>query len=76
VAFLSFVLMPAVFALVYLVLPLCMAREIELLMVAVAFAVLAVLLPQLDLNALAHFSEHFPTHRDGFWSLNFYQALS
>ena len=44
VAFLSFLLIPAVLALVYLGLPLRAARELELIAVAIAFAVLAVIL--------------------------------
>lgn len=76
VAFLSFLLMPAVFALVYLVLPLCRAREVELLMVAVAFAVLALLLHQADLNTLADFSKLFAMTFAAFWFLNFFEALS
>ena len=76
VAFLSFVLMPAVFALVYLALPLRAARELQLLVVAVAFAILAVILHQADLNTLADFAKLGAMAFAAFWFLNFFEALS
>jgi hypothetical protein len=76
VAFLSFLLIPAVLALVYLVLPLRVAREIELISVAIAFAVLAVLLHQADLNTLSDFSKLGAMTFAAFWFLNFFEALS
>src|SRR5213078_4401747 len=57
VAFLSFLLMPAVLALVYLALPLSAARELELLFIAIAFAILAVVLHAADLDTLADFAK-------------------
>src|SRR6185437_13669204 len=57
VAFLSFVLIPAVLALVYLGLPLRAARELELIAVAIAFAILAVILHEAGLNALSDFAK-------------------
>lgn len=76
VAFLSFLLIPAVLALVYLVLPLRAARELELLLVAVAFAILAVILHQADLNTLADFAKLGAMAFAAFWFLNFFEALS
>ena len=76
VAILSFVLMPAVFALVYLALPLRAAREVQLLLVAVAFAVAALVLHQAELNTLADFAKLGAMAFAAFWFLNFFEALS
>jgi hypothetical protein len=76
VAFLAFVLIPAVLALVYLVLPLSAARELELIAVAIAFAVLAVILHEADLNALSDFAKLGAMAFAAFWFLNFFEALS
>jgi hypothetical protein len=76
VAFLSFVLIPAVLALIYLALPLRTAREIELIAVAIAFAILAVVLHQAGLNTLADFSKLGAMAFAAFWFLNFFEALS
>ncbi len=76
VAFLSFLLMPAVLALVYLALPLRAARELELLFVAVAFAILAVVLHAADLDTLADFAKLGAMMFAAFWFLNFFEALS
>ncbi|HYY64657.1 MAG TPA: hypothetical protein VE688_08590 [Gaiellaceae bacterium] len=76
VAFLSLVLMPAVLALVYLALPLCAAKELQLLLVAVAFAVLAVLLHQAELDTLADFAKLGAMAFAAFWFLGFFEALS
>jgi hypothetical protein len=76
VAFLSFVLIPAVLALVYLALPLRSAREIELIAVAIAFAILAVVLHQAGLNTLADFAKLGAMAFAAFWFLNFFEALS
>jgi hypothetical protein len=76
VAFLSFVLMPAVLALVYLVLPLRAAKEVQLLLVAAAFAVVAVVLHQADLDALADFAKLGAMAFAAFWFLGFFEALS
>jgi hypothetical protein len=76
VAFLAVVLMPAVLLLVYLVLPLREARELELLLVAVAFAVLAVLLHEAELNALSDFSKLGAMAFAAFWFLRFFESLS
>jgi len=76
VAFLSFVLIPAVLALVYLGLPLRAARELELIAVAIAFAVLAVILHEAGLNALSDFAKLGAMAFAAFWFLNFFEALS
>jgi hypothetical protein len=76
VSFLSLVLMPAVLLLVYLVLPLRRARELQLLLVAAAFAVLAVLLHHADLDTLSDFAKLGAMAFVAFWFLNFFEALS
>ena len=76
VGFLALVLMPAVLGLVYLALPLNAARERELLLVALAFAILAVVLHQADLNTLADFAKLGAMAFAAFWFLNFFEALS
>ena len=76
VAFLSFVLMPGVLALVYLVLSLQAARELQLLLVAVAFAVLALLLREAGLEAAGDFAKLGAMAFLAFWFLNFFEALS
>jgi hypothetical protein len=76
VAFLALVLMPAVFLLVYLVLPVRTAPPLQLLLVAAAFAVLAVLMHQADLNALSDFAKLGAMAFVAFWFLNFFEALS
>jgi hypothetical protein len=76
VAFLAFVLMPAVLLLVYLVLPLRRARELQLLLTGAAFGVLAALLHAADLNALSDFAKLGAMAFLAFWFLNFFEALS
>jgi hypothetical protein len=76
VAFLSFVLMPAVLLLVYLVLPLRTAPELQLLLVAVAFALLAVVMHEAGADALADFAKLGAMTFTAFWFLNFFEALS
>jgi hypothetical protein len=76
VAFLSFVLMPAVLGLVYLALPLRAARELQLILVGIAFAILAVILHQAELNTLADFAKLGAMAFAAFWFLNFFEALS
>jgi hypothetical protein len=76
VAFLSLLLMPAVLALVYLVLPLRAAREVQLVAVAVAFGILAVLLRLAGLDTLADFAKLGAMAFLAFWFLNFFEALS
>ena len=76
VAVLALLLMPAVFLLVYLVLPVRTAPPLHLLLVAAAFAVLAILLHQADLDALSDFAKLGAMAFVAFWFLNFFEALS
>jgi hypothetical protein len=76
VAFLSFVLIPGVLLLVYLVLPLRAARDLQLLLVAVAFALLALLLHQAGLDAPSDFAKLGAMAFVAFWFLNFFEAVS
>ena len=76
VAILAFLLMPAVFALVYLALPLQAAKELQLLLVAITFAAVALVLHQAELNTLADFAKLGAMAFAAFWFLNFFEALS
>jgi hypothetical protein len=76
VAFLALVLMPAVLFLVYLVLPLRAARELQLLLIGLAFAVLALLLHEAGLNAPSDFAKLGAMAFLAFWFLNFFEAVS
>jgi hypothetical protein len=76
VAFLGFVLMPAVLFLVYLVLPLRAARELQLLLIGLSFAVLAFLLYEAGLDALSDFAKLGAMAFLAFWFLNFFEAVS
>ena len=76
VAFLAFVLMPAVLFLVYLVLPLRAARELQLLLIGLSFAVLAFLLHEAGLDALSDFAKLGAMAFLAFWFLNFFEAVS
>jgi hypothetical protein len=76
VAFLSFVLMPAVLLLVYLVLPLRAAPDLQLLGIGVAFGILAVVLHEGELNALSDFAKLGAMAFLAFWFLNFFEAVS
>ncbi len=76
VAFLAFVLMPAVLLLVYLALPLAAAPEFELLLLGVSFGVLALLLHLANLSALSDFSKLGAMAFVAFWFLNFFEAVS
>jgi hypothetical protein len=76
VAVIALLLMPAVFALVYLALPLWRARELQLLLLGGAFGVLAFLLREADLNAAADFAKLGATTFVAWWFLNFFEAAS
>ncbi|HEX6491186.1 MAG TPA: hypothetical protein VF002_07410 [Gaiellaceae bacterium] len=76
VAVLALLLMPAVLALVYCVLPLRSARERQLIAVALAFGVLALLLHQARLNILADFAKLGAMAFAAFWFLNFFESIS
>jgi hypothetical protein len=73
VAWLALVLIPAVFAVVWFLLPFWQARGLAL--VAVAFAVLTVLLSLADLGALANFSKLVTMTLVGFWFLTFFESV-
>ena len=73
-AFIALVLMPLVFSLVYAALPLRRARGIALL--AVAFAVLAVVLQAAGLDVLANFAKLATMTLLAFWFLGFFERLS
>src|SRR5262249_12510777 len=73
VALLAFVLMPGVFALDWLVLPLARARG--LLPLALALGVCAVLADVGDLDVLGHFAKLAAVTFFAFWFLNFFEEL-
>jgi hypothetical protein len=68
--------MPAVLLLVYLVLPLYAAPELQLLLLGVAFGVLALLLHLAGLDALSDFAKLGAMAFLAFWFLNFFEAVS
>jgi hypothetical protein len=76
VAFLALVLMPAVLLLVYLVLPLRAAPELQLLLLGIAFAALAALLHVANLDAISDFAKLGAMAFLAFWFLNFFEAVS
>jgi hypothetical protein len=76
VAFLGLVLIPSVLLIVYLLLPLRAAREVQLLLLGVALGVLAVLLHQADLDALSDFAKLGAMTFLSFWFLSFFEGLS
>jgi hypothetical protein len=73
VAWLALVLLPAVFGVVWFLLPFWRARGLAL--VAAAFAVLSVLLSLADLGALANFSKLVTMTLLGFWFLTFFESV-
>jgi hypothetical protein len=73
VAWLTLVLLPAVFGVVWFLLPFWRAHGLAL--VAVAFAVLTVLLSLADLGALANFSKLVTMTLIGFWFLTFFESV-
>jgi hypothetical protein len=74
IAWLDLVLFPAVFSLVYLVLPLWNARG--LLPLALACALLAVVFEHQDLAILANFAKLGATTFGAFWFLSAFESLS
>jgi hypothetical protein len=74
IAFLAFLLMPAVFVLVYLALPLHRARPLHLGLVGIALAVLAFGLDRAGLGALASFSKLAAMTALAFWFLNYFET--
>ena len=73
VTWLAFVLMPAVFALVWLVLPLQRARG--LLFVSAAFGALAALATEAEIGALADFAKLGGITALAFWFLGYFEEL-
>ena len=71
---LSFILIPAFFALVYLVLPLWNAQGLMLL--ALAFAALAAVLTAGELDVAANFAKAAAVTALGFWFLDYFENLS
>ena len=72
VLFVGFVLIPAVFALVWFALPL--RRWRGLLGVGVAFAVLALVASRADLDVVANFAKLFAATAIAFWFLSFFES--
>jgi hypothetical protein len=73
VAFLALCLMPAVFALVWLALPL--RHSNRLLLLTLALLVLTVILEAADLGALANFSKLAVMTTFAFWFLAFFESV-
>jgi hypothetical protein len=72
VAFVGFVLIPMVFGLIWLALPLRRARE--LLPIAVAFAVLAIVAESGGLDVIANFSKLAAAVAVAFWFLRYFES--
>ncbi len=73
IAFLALCLMPVVFALVYLVLPVWRARG--LLLVGLAFVALAAVLETGGLEGLANFAKLAAMTALGFWFLSYFETV-
>jgi len=73
VAWLTLVLLPAVFAVVWFLLPFWRSRRVPF--AAVGFAVLAVLLSLAGLDTLANFSKLVTMTLIGFWFLSFFESV-
>jgi hypothetical protein len=73
VAWLALVLLPAVFAVVWFLLPFRRARGLAV--AAGAFAVLSVVLSVADFGALANFSKLVTMTLLGFWFLSFFESV-
>ena len=76
VAFLAVCLMPAVLLIVYLLLPLRTAPELQVALLGAAFVVLALLLRAAGLDALADFAKLGAVAFLAFLFLSFFEALS
>jgi hypothetical protein len=74
VAFLSFLVIPAVFALVYLALPLY--RAPHLLASGVAVALLAAVLHRVDLDVLANFAKLAAVTLIAWWFLSYFETVA
>jgi hypothetical protein len=76
VAWLSFVLIPAVFALVLLALPLRLAGAQPLFVAGLSFAALAAVLTVADVDIFANFARLAACSLLGWWFLGFFESLS
>jgi hypothetical protein len=76
VAFLGLLVMPAVFALVYLAVPAWRSPPLQLALVAIAFAVLAILFRAAGLDSLGDFAKLATMTAAAFWFLNYFETLS
>jgi len=76
ISFLAFVLIPAVFGLVYLALPLWRTPPVQLLLLAVAFGVLAVILQLAGAGPVANFSKLAAMTAIGWWFLTYFEQVS
>jgi hypothetical protein len=74
IAFLSLVLIPLVFSLVYFVLPVATAEG--LFVVGLAFGVLAVVLTLAELDALANFAKLAAVTLVAFWFLTYFETVA
>lgn len=75
VAFIAFGLFPAVFGLVWFVLPLRRAPEVQLLVFGLALVASAAALQAADLTALASFAKLGATTALAFWFLGYFENL-
>jgi hypothetical protein len=76
VAALGLLVMPAVFALVYLALPAWRSPPLQLALVAIAFAILAILFRAAGLDSLGDFAKLAAMTAAAFWFLNYFETLS
>ncbi len=76
VAVISLLVMPAVFALVYLALPAWRSPPLQLALVGIAFAALALILRAAGQDTLGDFSKLAAMTALAFWFLNFFETLS
>jgi hypothetical protein len=76
IAFLGFVLIPAVFGLVYLALPLWRAPALQLLLVAIAFGALAAVLQAAGASPVANFAKLGAMTFVAWWFLNYFEEVS
>jgi hypothetical protein len=75
-AVVALLLMPAVFGLVLLALPFWRSKPPQLLLVAAAFAALAVVLHEAGLEALSDFAKLGAMSLIGFWFLNYFESVA
>jgi hypothetical protein len=75
VAFVAFVLFPAVFGLVWLALPLRRAKELHLLAVGAGAAAIAVALQAADQTAFASFFKLAAATAVAFWMLRYFESV-